>query len=839
MRTKQSVRSCCQILRSEIGTAPGIESFQLDPEEARLVVRYDGRTVTEQQLQEISERLRPALELNLAGCPVFHAQDRGEWCESCVEVAEEECSSFDIRAGAVHGLISITPEIHARSDGAGIEVTDELTIDLSVPGPTVTGEPGTVGARLRALWRRAAALPWAVILSAATFILMFTALAVEHFTDARTITTFLYVAAYITGGIFGVRGGIASLKELTIDVDLLMVLAALGAAIVGAPFEGVLLLFLFSLSNVLQEYAMGRTRNAIRALMQLRPARASVLRGGEEVILPVESCRVGDIFVARPGDSIALDGQVVDGASAVDQAIITGESVPVGKGIGDSVLAGTINKNGLLKVQVTKAAKDSTLAKVIKLVEEAQGQKAKTQRFLDTAEQYYAMGVIVATALAVVIPVFLLGEGFDSAFYRAMTLMVAASPCAIVISTPASILSGIGNGARRGILFKGGVYLEQAAEIKVVALDKTGTLTAGKPEVSDVVLMPGADAVLETLGAAAGATDGIGGPGESADGSSAGEAQLLALVAAVEGSSEHVLAKATVEEARRRQIQVSEAIAFEAVSGRGVRAQVDGRTILIGNRKFISGAEVANLDDALPPFEALERQNKTVVLVAEEAGPGGTGAPAGAPAGTPARGVTVLGLVAFSDHLRDGAAEVIRDLRETGVRRIVMITGDNAETANRIGKEVGVDEVYSELLPDEKLAVIEKLEAKYGPVAMVGDGVNDAPALARASIGIAMGAAGTDVALETADIVLMADDLSKVAYVMDLSRRTRKTLVFNLGLAGLLIAIMILGIFTVQLPLPLAVVGHEGGTVLVSLNGLRLLFFRRRRKREGIKRGSE
>ncbi|MFP4432202.1 MAG: HAD-IC family P-type ATPase, partial [Spirochaetaceae bacterium] len=814
----QSVRSCCQILRSEIDTAPGIESLQLDPEEARLVVRYDGRAVSEEQLAALTERLRPALELNLAGCPVLHGRDKGDWCDSCVRIAEEECSSFDVRAGAVHGLISITPERQANGGPTAAEATDELAIDLAVPSTQAPG-PAGIGARLHSFWRRATNLPWEAILTAATLVLMFTALAVEHFADAQTLTTLLYVAAYITGGIFGVRGGIESLKELTIDVDLLMVLAALGAAIVGAPFEGVLLLFLFSLSNVLQEYAMGRTRNAIRALMQLRPARASVLRGGEEVILPVESCRVGDIFVARPGESIALDGLVVDGASAVDQAIITGESAPVGKGIGDSVLAGTINKNGLLKVQVTKAAKDSTLAKVIKLVEEAQGQKAKTQRFLDTAEQYYAMGVIAATALAVIIPVFLLGEGFDGAFYRAMTLMVAASPCAIVISTPASILSGIGNGARRGILFKGGIYLEQAAEIKVVALDKTGTLTAGKPEVSDVVLMPGAEETLTALGAAA-----VAGSGSGTDGGPAGipaegppgEEQLLALVAAVEGASEHILAKATVEEARRRRLAVSEAIAFESVSGRGVRARVDGRTILIGNRKFISGSEVANLDDALPPFEALERQNKTVVLVAEETGPG-----------NPAPGVTVLGLVAFSDRLRDGAADVVRDLRETGVPRIVMITGDNAETANRIGREVGVDEVYSELLPDEKLSVIEELEAKYGPVAMVGDGVNDAPALARASIGIAMGAAGTDVALETADIVLMADDLSKVAYVVDLSRRTRKTLVFNLGLAGLLIAIMILGIFTVQLPLPLAVVGHEGGTVLVSLNGLRLLFFKR------------
>ncbi len=792
MTTERAARSCCSILRSEIERYPGVRSFQLDPEESKLIVRYDQQSVSQKELDTMTQRLRPALETNLGGCPVLRDADRGRWCESCIQLAEEECGDFDVRAGAVHGLISVLPQrtivrpSAAQGDGAATAPTDveELTIDLHPPAPEARA-PSRRPRPWYALWRRLKAAPWEAILSGVTFVLMFSALGAQKLLAAESLSTALYVAAYITGGIFGVRGGIESLKELTIDVDLLMVLAAIGAAIVGAPFEGVLLLFLFSLSNVLQEYAMGRTRNAIRTLMQLRPARASVLRGGEEVVLPVESCRVGDVFVVRPGEKIALDGTVMDGTSAVDQAVITGESVPVKKEIGDSVLAGTMNKNGMLKVQVTKAARDSTLAKVIRMVEEAQGQKAKTQRFLDKAEQYYAMGVIVATILAVAIPVFLIGEAFDSAFYRAMTLMVAASPCAIVISTPASILSGIGNGARRGILFKGGVYLERAAEIKVIAFDKTGTLTVGKPEVSDVVLT------------------------SAWDGS---EGDLLALAAAVEGSSEHLLAKAAVDEAKQRDLEVSEALAFEAISGRGVKAEVDGRKILIGNRKLVEDTDVANLQEVLDHLKRLQEQNKTVVLVADATAP-----------------VKVLGMIAFSDHLRDDGAEIIQDLRESGIDRVVMITGDNAETAQRVGAEVGVDEVFAELLPDEKLSVIEKLEEEYGPVAMVGDGVNDAPALARASIGVAMGAAGTDVALETADVVLMSDDLSKVAYVIALSHRTRSTLILNLGLAGLLIAVMIVGIFTVQLPLPLAVVGHEGGTVLVSLNGLRLLLFKRRR----------
>ena len=789
MTTKTTARTCCRIMREEIERLPAIKALQLDPTESNLIIRYVDGGLSASEVDQLTARLRPALESNLTTCPVARGTTSNDWCRSCAELADEDCTNFEARADASHGLISVTPS----KDAAGTDYHEEVE-ELHVPLSIETAKRGFASAlwqKLKDGWSVLGKWPWEAILTAATFVLMFAALGAERIVGASSLATLLYALAYVTGGVFGVKAGLASALAGTIDIDLLMILAALGAAIVGAPFEGVLLLFLFSLSNVLQDYSMGRTRNAIRALMKLRPARASVLRGGEEVVLPVESCRVGDIFVVRPGEKIALDGTVVDGASAVDQAVITGESKPVKKEINDSVLAGTMNKNGALRVQVSQAAKDSTLAKVIRLVEEAQGQRAKTQRFLDKAEQYYASGVIIATALAIAIPVFLIGEGFDSAFYRAMTMMVAASPCALVISTPATILSAIGNGARRGILFKGGVHLERAAAVRVVALDKTGTLTEGTPRVSDVITVTRASTKLWQ----------------------GSEEDLLALVATVEANSEHLLAKATVEEAKRRNIQVTETIAFEAVSGRGVRATVEDHRILIGNRKFIEDVAATNVDDVEDALKRLERENKTVVLVAQEVGETDE--------------VVVLGLVAFSDQLRADARDVVRDLKDQGVERVVMITGDNRETAERIGEQVGVDEVYSELMPDEKLTVIESLEEKYGPVAMIGDGVNDAPALARASLGIAMGAAGTDVAMETADVVLMADELSKVAYVIALSRRTRRTLIFNLGLAGLLIAVMIVGIFTVQLPLPLAVVGHEGGTVLVSLNGLRLLFFRR------------
>jgi Cd2+/Zn2+-exporting ATPase len=549
-----------------------------------------------------------------------------------------------------------------------------------------------------------------------------------------------------------------------------MILAALGAAVVGAPFEGAMLLFLFSLSNVLQDYALNRTRNAIKALMKLRPDQALIRRGSRLVTMPIAKVVVGDRFMVRPGDRIPLDGIVVEGQSTVDQASITGESLPVNKSPGDPVLAGTINQNGNLEARVVKSAEDSTIAKMIRLVEEAQSKKAPTQRFLDKAEQYYAMGVIGFTFLAISIPILVFGEPFDSAFYRAMVLMVAASPCALVISTPASILSAIGNGARKGMLFKGGMYMEQAAGVKVVAFDKTGTLTEGKPQVTDITVLAPCDSYV---------------------------------------------AQATIEAARARNLTISEAVAFESRTGQGARGFVDDMNIHIGNLRYFDVFDCPNLKLASAEAKRLHAEGKTSVLVAREEKDPGT--------------VTILGVIAFADRVRPEAAAVVADLKRLGIEHVVMLTGDNERVAQAIAKTVGVDAFYADLMPEDKVRLTQELEAQYGPVAMVGDGVNDAPALASASIGIAMGAAGSDVALETADVVLLANNLDNIPDVIDLSRQTRKTLLTNLGFALAAIIIMIVAIFTVNLPLPLAVIGHEGGTVLVSLNGLRLLVYKRGR----------
>jgi Cd2+/Zn2+-exporting ATPase len=592
-----------------------------------------------------------------------------------------------------------------------------------------------------------------------------------------------YGVAYGFGGWHGLRAGLDAVRHLRVDIDLLMVLAALGALAIGAPFEGAMLLFLFSLSNVLQHYAVGRSRQAIRALMTLRPETAHVRRGDAVVAVPVEAVAPGEVYVLRPGDRLPLDGVVAAGRSEVDQASLTGESVPVLKGPGDAVFGGTINGGGALEVRVTKRAGESAIARLIRLVEEAQSEKAETQQLIERFEQPYALGVIALTLAAMALPVLALGEALAPAFYRAMTLMVAASPCALVISTPAAVLSAIAAGARSGVLFKGGVYVEAAATVRAVAFDKTGTLTEGATHLTDVV-----------------ALDGV------------AEADVLALAAAVQAPSEHHLAAATVEAARTRGLAVAAADGFRAVVGLGVTARVDGRAVHVGNLRFFDGRAVAGWADAEAAVNRLEGEAKTAVVVAEERG--------GA--------VRAVGVTAFADRLRPGAPAVIRRLKALGVAHVAMITGDNRAVAARVGAEAGVDEVYAEVMPEQKVELVKAIRARYGTVAYVGDGVNDAPALAAATVGVAMGGAGTDVALETADLVLMGDDLTKLPYALALSRRARRTLVANLAFALGMIVVMIASILSVGLPLPLAVVGHEGSTVVVSLNGLRLLAFRDR-----------
>ncbi|GJM41061.1 MAG: hypothetical protein DHS20C20_13430 [Ardenticatenaceae bacterium] len=792
IKTKEIERdeNCAELINEAISNQDGILQVSLHPQDGRLEIDYDPNKLTEPAVEQVAEMVSPILQERWHTCTMRLGRHGGRACESCAVGLERKLGELPgvrrATASFMGGALAVTyddqlispDEISLHVQKMGVSVSPSAAeLETAVP----TTAPATSPLRRAWDWLQDGRIE--AIFTLITLITMIGGLIAER-QEATLAATVLFIIAYIAGGTFGLQGGLESLRNRTIDVDLLMILAAVGAAIVGQPFEGAMLLFLFSLSNVLQDYAMDRTRNAIKALMELRPAQATVRRGDNIYQFPIEKVVVSDRILVKPGERLPLDGMVVDGRSAIDQSAITGESMPVSKNIGDSVFAGTINKNGSLEIRVTKLAKDSTLAKLIKMVEEAHSEKAETQRFIDTAEQYYAIGVIVLTALVAIVPMLFWQEAFSEAFYRAMTVMVAASPCAIVISTPATVLSAIGNGARRGILFKGGVYVENAASIKVIAFDKTGTLTQGEPEVTDILALDGQSS----------------------------ENELLILAAAVEAKSEHPLAQATVKAAQQRDLSWPETTDFEATTGQGVRASVNERQIWIGNGRFFSKFKPAGLEQAEAQLNRLQNLGKTSVLMAEVDEAAGT--------------AVLLGILAYADVIRPDAPDVVRALHANGVEHVVMLTGDNDAVAQQIAKQVGVDAVFADLLPEDKVAAVKKVREQYGPVAMVGDGVNDAPALATADIGIAMGAAGTDVALETADIVLMSDDLKNIPYAIGLSRKTRQTLLQNLGFALFMILLMLGTIFFSDLALPAAVVGHEGGTVLVSLNGLRMLGYK-------------
>jgi len=589
-----------------------------------------------------------------------------------------------------------------------------------------------------------------------------------------------YLAAYLAGGVPAAAAALRSLRRGTLDIDLLMVTAALAAAAVGEARDGAILLFLFSLAGTLEDYAMGRTKREVDGLLQLRPdvAQRRLPGGGSEQVA-VDELAVGDVVLVAPGERLPADGRVLGGSSAVDQAAITGESVPVDKAPGDDVFAATVNGHGALEVEVTKAASASTVARMIDLVTEARAQRSPSQRIGEWFGQRYTVLVLAGSAVALLV-LLALGRELASALYTTATLLVAASPCAVVISVPAAVLSALAAAARGGVLFKGGGALETLGKSVTVAFDKTGTLTRGRPAVTDVIAASG------------------------------DEAELLALAAAIEARSEHPIARAVLAEAERRDIAVEAAVDTTAIPGQGLRARFNGRHAWAGTRKLMTSQGLALPPELEADVAALEQRGATLVLVGDDE--------------------TVHGVIAVADTVRDSAAAAVANLRAAGVKRVAMLTGDNAGVAHAVAQQVGIatGDVHADLLPEDKLDVVNRLH-QHGIIAYVGDGVNDAAALARADVGIAMGAAGSDVAIETADVALLADDLGRLEAAYRLSRRANRTVRQNLVFA--LSAMVVLVGFTLfaDLPLPLAVVGHEGGTLLVVANGLRLLLPERRR----------
>jgi Zn2+/Cd2+-exporting ATPase len=583
----------------------------------------------------------------------------------------------------------------------------------------------------------------------------------------------LLAGAILTGGVFTARRALASIRSLSLDIHVLMVVAVLGAILLGEWIEGATVVFLFALAQLLETRSMERARGAIRALMDLTPTEALVRRGDAELRVSVDDVGPGERLIVRPGEKIPLDGRVAAGRSHVNQAPVTGESLPVDKSAGDEVFAGTINGRGALEIEVTRLRRDSTLARIIHLVERAQAQRAPMQAFVDRFARYYTPAVIVLAVALAVGPPLALGQPFAEWFYRALVLLVISCPCALVISTPVSIVSALAAAARQGVLIKGGIHLERLATVRCIAFDKTGTLTRGEVDVVEVLPLDGA-----------------------------APEKILALAASLEARSEHPIGRAIVTRAREAGLAIAPGEAFQALPGRGAEATIAHVPAIVGNHRLFDERRLCT-PAIHERIEALAASGRTPILV----GWGGQ----------------AVGIISVADRLREASRDAVDLLRRQGLGRIVMLTGDTAATARAIGDETGVDEVRADLLPEDKVTAIEELRRAHGAIAMIGDGVNDAPALATADVGIAMGVAGTDAALETADVALMGDELLKVPYAFRLSRATLRTIkvniAFSLGLKAVFLVLALGGLATLWM----AVVADTGASLLVVANGLRLL----------------
>lgn len=591
------------------------------------------------------------------------------------------------------------------------------------------------------------------------------------------VSFIIYIAAILIGGYYFGREAIEALIfERKIGIELLMGVAAVVATVLGLAAEGAMLVFLYSISEAAEGYTEEKTRSAIKALMDLAPKVALVQRNGREVEIPVEEVAVGDVFIVKPGQSLATDGEVLVGASSVNQAPVTGESVPVEKQPGDTVFAGSINGEGALEVRASKAFADNTISRIIQMVEEAQERKGQSQRFIERFGARYSPLVLLAGILIAIVPPLLFGADWSTWITRATVFIVAAAPCALVISIPITLVATLGTGARQGVLIKGGMYIEELAKVKVVAMDKTGTLTRGEPDVTDVIAVHS----------------------EGLD-----KAQVLALAAGIERRSQHPLAQAIVRHAEAQAVVPVEVNDFRSLTGAGVSARRDGQAVYVGSPDFFRSQLGQTLETQTEMVQQLQAEGKTVVAVGDE--------------------TSVWGLVAIRDNIRPNARQAIAALHAAGVEKVVMLTGDNERTAQAIARELGLDEVYADLKPEDKVTKVRELAESYGHVAMVGDGVNDAPALAEATVGIAMGAAGTDVALETADVALMADNLEKLAYALQLAKRNQSVVNQNLALSAVVIGALVIGAIGGFFTLPIAVLGHEISEFIVIGSGLRML----------------
>lgn len=596
--------------------------------------------------------------------------------------------------------------------------------------------------------------------------------------EENIVTTLLFLASMFIGGLSLFKVGLENLLRFEFDMKTLMTVAVIGGAIIGEWAEVAIVVILFAISEALERFSMDRARQSIRSLMDIAPKEALVRRNGQEIMIHVDDIAVGDIMIVKPGQKIAMDGVVVSGYSAVNQAAITGESVPVEKTVDDEVFAGTLNEEGLLEVKITKLVEDTTISKIIHLVEEAQGERAPSQAFVDKFAKYYTPIIMIIAALVAIVPPLFFDGSWETWVYQGLAVLVVGCPCALVISTPISIVSAIGNAAKKGVLVKGGVYLEEMGALKAIAFDKTGTLTKGVPAVTDYNVLN----------------------------KQINEKELLSIITALEYRSQHPLASAIMKKAEEENITYSDVQVedFSSITGKGIKGNVNGTTYYIGSPKLFKELLTNDFDKDLEQnVTTLQNQGKTAMIIGTE--------------------IEILAVIAVADEVRESSKEIIQKLHQLGIKKTIMLTGDNKGTANAIGGQVGVSDIEAELMPQDKLDFIKQLRSEYGNVAMVGDGVNDAPALAASTVGIAMGGAGTDTALETADVALMGDDLRKLPFTVKLSRKTLNIIKANITFAIVIKFIALLLVIPGWLTLWIAILSDMGATLLVALNGLRLM----------------
>lgn len=738
----------------------GVEAAEFNPANSQLKI-VGNRRMSRQAIVQAVEKLGHEVEAeDKTKSAVFHIE--GMDCEDEVSVIEKKMKSLK-------GLESFQVELmsealRVRYD-PGLLSVQEIVKSVAETGmkarlvrEKVKGQAWWTDLRILSLFTCG-------IFTAVAFVLEKIGIALP--------STILYAIAVAVGGYYPARMGLAALRTLTLNIRTLMVAGAIGAIALGLWEEAAILVFIYSLGDILEVYAVDRARGALRALMELMPKEAVVRRNGEELTLPVEEVQLLETVIIRPGEKIPLDGRVLSGSSAVDEAPITGEPIPVVKEKGAEVFAGTLNQRGVLEVEVTKLSQDTTLARVIHSVEEAQARKSSFQRFGEAFGRIYTPAMFVLALGVMAIPVLLFGGLWSEWFYRGLVVLVVSCSCGIALSIPVAVVAAIGNAARNGILFKGGVHLEGAATIEAIAFDKTGTLTIGRPQVTDIVPV-----------------------------GNYGRWEILALAASLESRSEHPLGEAIVRKAREEEIPFTAVEAFEALIGLGVRGQINGQEFFIGGMRLFMERNIP-VEAIQAQIAVLEEQGKTTMLLGN--------------------GKEVLAIIAIADQLRSEAKEAIKRLKEIGIRKIVMLTGDNEGTAKAISREAGVDAYFARLLPDDKVEQVKRLRSEIGRIAMVGDGINDAPAMAVSDIGIAMGAAGTDIALETADIALMADDLAKLPAAFSLSRRTVKNIRQNIIISLAVIAFLVPAALAGWVGMVPGLLINEVGGLAVIINGLRLL----------------